>query len=282
MRQAETTASLYSPYWIGLNGQVYRLGRDIHMQYVRRHPERFGLGAEQKRQLESVPDHFSDLTQFPDDLIDSLLDRWVRVQTMQQPKTVVLFTVGKRPGRKHLAAIQDFLMDQKLLKARVLVQSHPTGKMLLRGRTDDILKADSLTRRAVAWKDQLPGGLADRMSPDDFDPAAVLEGLGVELEHTDDRRVATEIALDHLAEDPDYYRKLATIHEEDDLTITTVMTPDVQQAKPRPRVFIEGDEFYAEVGAVANELFGRGSRRLGDATLDWLKAADVPAARGSR
>lgn len=33
-------------------------------------------------------------------------------------------------------------------------------------------------------------------------------GIKVESEHTSDKTTAREIALDHLAEDPDYYTKL--------------------------------------------------------------------------
>ena len=39
-------------------------------------------------------------------------------------------------------------------------------------------------------------------------------GIGVEMEHTDDREIAKEITLDHLYEDPDYYTKLKGIHNE--------------------------------------------------------------------
>lgn len=34
------------------------------------------------------------------------------------------------------------------------------------------------------------------------------KGVKVELEHTSDRTVAHEIALDHLGEEPDYYDRL--------------------------------------------------------------------------
>ena len=34
------------------------------------------------------------------------------------------------------------------------------------------------------------------------------KGIEVEKEHTTDEKVAAKIALDHLAEDPDYYTKL--------------------------------------------------------------------------
>lgn len=56
--------------------------------------------------------------------------------------------------------------------------------------------------------DKIPGGLADKMSPEDFDQDALEKGTKVELEHTSDREIATEIAMDHLTEDPKYYDKL--------------------------------------------------------------------------
>ena len=42
----------------------------------------------------------------------------------------------------------------------------------------------------------------------DVDPRQLAMGIKVEMEHTDDRTVAREIALDHLAEDPSYYTHL--------------------------------------------------------------------------
>lgn len=44
--------------------------------------------------------------------------------------------------------------------------------------------------------------------PEDFDASAVEDGIEVEMEHTDDPAIAKNIAMDHLAEDPDYYVKL--------------------------------------------------------------------------
>lgn len=62
-------------------------------------------------------------------------------------------------------------------------------------------------------KDLLPGGLADDYSILDFDPKDLEEGCLVELEHVSDVDYALEIAMDHLVEDPDYYRKLKTIEK---------------------------------------------------------------------
>lgn len=49
------------------------------------------------------------------------------------------------------------------------------------------------------------------MRPSQFDQDELARGMAVELEHTDDRALATEIAMDHLVEDPMYYRKLALL-----------------------------------------------------------------------
>jgi len=60
-------------------------------------------------------------------------------------------------------------------------------------------------------KDKLPGGRAEGMSDSEFDAEALAEGQKHELEHTNDPAMAREIAKDHLAEDPSYYKKLVKI-----------------------------------------------------------------------
>ena len=59
--------------------------------------------------------------------------------------------------------------------------------------------------------DKIPGGLADEKSPSDFDSGDLEKGIKVELEHTDSREIAQEIAMDHLTEDSGYYHKLEII-----------------------------------------------------------------------
>ncbi len=56
--------------------------------------------------------------------------------------------------------------------------------------------------------EQLPGGLASGMQPEDFDAEELERGIATEMEHTDDRALAAEIAMDHLVEDPLYYERL--------------------------------------------------------------------------
>ena len=62
--------------------------------------------------------------------------------------------------------------------------------------------------------DLIPGGLADKSTHNQFDPEQLAKGIKVELEHTNDVRIAEEIAMDHLKEDAKYYDKLATIEPE--------------------------------------------------------------------
>jgi hypothetical protein len=45
-------------------------------------------------------------------------------------------------------------------------------------------------------------------NPADVDPKELAVGKEVEMEHTFDEKEAERIALQHLAEDPEYYKKL--------------------------------------------------------------------------
>lgn len=58
-------------------------------------------------------------------------------------------------------------------------------------------------------------GLAKRagLTRKDFPKRALARGAKVELEHTRSRRLAEQIAMDHLVEDPRYYEKLAKIEK---------------------------------------------------------------------
>ena len=75
---------------------------------------------------------------------------------------------------------------------------------------------------AKDWQDQLPGGLADDKKPSDFDPAVLAKGVKVEQEHAQDKGIATEIAMDHLTEDPSYYDKLEKIEKHSTLVSRVV------------------------------------------------------------
>ncbi len=68
----------------------------------------------------------------------------------------------------------------------------------------------------------MSGGLADKKQPADFDKKKLKQGQKVEMEHTSDPAVAKEIAMDHLSEDPEYYKKLAEMEKQDKMRIVAV------------------------------------------------------------
>ena len=54
----------------------------------------------------------------------------------------------------------------------------------------------------------LTGGVGDETAPSNVNTKELSIGVQVEMEHTNDEKIATEIAMDHLTEDPQYYSKL--------------------------------------------------------------------------
>ena len=56
--------------------------------------------------------------------------------------------------------------------------------------------------------DLVPGGKGDKTKESDVCPKQLKVGIAVEKEHTSDIKLAKEIAIDHLTEDPEYYSKL--------------------------------------------------------------------------
>jgi len=75
------------------------------------------------------------------------------------------------------------------------------------------VREDLMSNNRKAYRDQMPGGIGDKKQPSDFDPKALAKGIKVEMEHTDDSKIAQEIAIDHLTEDPKYYDKLEVMEK---------------------------------------------------------------------
>jgi hypothetical protein len=86
------------------------------------------------------------------------------------------------------------------------------------------MKISLKSQLTSAVKDELPGGLADDKSLQDIAnkhgaPLELIQlmfkwGTDVEMEHTNDPALAKEIAMDHLMEDPIYYKKLKEMEGE--------------------------------------------------------------------
>jgi hypothetical protein len=65
---------------------------------------------------------------------------------------------------------------------------------------------DNLINAGLSYK--------EGFTEEDADPEELKMGIEVEYEHTDSREISKKIALDHLAEIPDYYTRLKKMEEE--------------------------------------------------------------------
>lgn len=79
----------------------------------------------------------------------------------------------------------------------------------------------------------------------------LVKGVNVELEHTTDEKVAREIALDHLSEDPEYYTKLAGVGLEED---SYSMNPGPYAAEKTLPVTPYGNQERQFRGSIAESL----------------------------
>ena len=101
------------------------------------------------------------------------------------------------------------------------IPAHKKGggnKVKLKGK-DEWVHASELSgmepKAPMEKTDKLKGGLADKKKQSDFDPKMLEMGIRVEMEHTKDKALAREIAMDHLTEDSQYYVKLKDIEKYD-------------------------------------------------------------------
>jgi 2'-5' RNA ligase len=126
-----------------------------------------------------------------------------------------------------------------------------------------IEKASKLVSEAANedHKDQITGGIADKSMPSDFDPKELAMGIEVEKEHTNNKKLAREIAMDHLKEIPDYYTRLAKMEKE----------AGVEESETS----LKGGEAHKGTGGSLGAI-GR------DGTLEWLQMLKDEEAKGRR
>jgi len=63
-------------------------------------------------------------------------------------------------------------------------------------------------KNIISDENLLPGGKGDKTDISNIDKNQLIVGIYVELEHTNDKNIAKEVAIDHLTENPEYYSKL--------------------------------------------------------------------------
>lgn len=65
-----------------------------------------------------------------------------------------------------------------------------------------------INKKRKKTKDRIKGGYADGMPDSKFNKRQLRKGTKVEMEHTNNPKIAKEIAKDHLVEIPNYYTHL--------------------------------------------------------------------------
>lgn len=92
--------------------------------------------------------------------------------------------------------------------AQEMVQNIAKDRLI--GGTSHRKKSKSVKQGSAhrSSDDIVPGGLADQKTDKDFSAKALRQGVKVEMEHTNQKPLAKEIAKDHLVEDESYYDKL--------------------------------------------------------------------------
>jgi len=87
----------------------------------------------------------------------------------------------------------------------------PQGEGSKTGLGLGFCKDNPQTDLRLLWPEFVKGGLANEkgLTEDKADPKQLEMGIKVEMEHTTSPEIAKRIALDHLAEFPNYYTALA-------------------------------------------------------------------------
>ena len=94
---------------------------------------------------------------------------------------------------------------------RTWAQAQPQLRQSVELKFEEYRKAIKDTHQVDIkdFKEKLTGGMADGKPITNYDLGQLLEGIKWEKEHTTDRMMALELAMDHLESIPDYYTRLA-------------------------------------------------------------------------
>jgi hypothetical protein len=106
-------------------------------------------------------------------------------------------------------------------------------------------------------------GLADEkgITTKDVHPEQLMMGIKVEMEHTKDKALAKQIALDHLAEMPDYYTKLHKMEKGED-EIEEEMSEEKKKEKKPDRTNPDGREPAHSTTKLVNALPIRNGKKV--------------------
>lgn len=117
---------------------------------------------------------------------------------------------GKRDQLKKFKKLENYLIDKYVYSSySSLIFNTKKSKNESNQISGGLADKKTLTDLANKWNKS--GNYDTKEYIEKFIKPQLKKGIKVEMEHTDSKTIATEIAMDHLWEDPKYYTKLATI-----------------------------------------------------------------------
>jgi hypothetical protein len=120
----------------------------------------------------------------------------------------------------------------------------------------------------------LTGDAGDTTAPSNVNTKELSIGVQVEMEHTNDDKIATEIAMDHLTEDPEYYTKLvkAGLTKEFGPSVNSGFGDPNQSINDAPRIgnnSVSSNNIVGNIGHTPNgKVDGRRSEHVRDDTVE--------------
>jgi hypothetical protein len=128
------------------------------------------------------------------------------------------------PSKKSIEANKKFISDFENMKDNAELRALSNISLQRRLNDNEYQRFMELGRKAGIMMEvktkknfggytpnMIKGGLADNINPKYFNQLELGKGIKVELEHTNDPKIAREIATDHLSENPKYYEELEKI-----------------------------------------------------------------------
>lgn len=126
---------MYRAFWLDTEtGRHIRLrrGGDVekHVEYVVEHPDTFGFSGpyagivDSLLQQEQLP---YEVSEYPEPFVTHLLGRWIKVNVDGR---FVSFTTTDRLSSRHIEAMQDFLVDARLMRLGVFIAGEPSGQTI--------------------------------------------------------------------------------------------------------------------------------------------------------
>lgn len=183
-------------------------------------PEKLEIQEEIVEQIEPDPGELNSLNiqaekeEKSQDWFEGMLDKiqqeeWVTSATEVTPYPTVEYPELKEVQREPNETKRDSIPKEIVPQMTVSQLMEELQKLPLKMRIHEVIPHIMFrNKKGESINDRLPGGLADDREDSDFEEGKIEEGMKIEKEHTEDDELAREIAKDHLAEDPNYYKKL--------------------------------------------------------------------------